>query len=402
MENDSAFWNWVHQHEKDAPARLILDASGKETGVDVRSAVVQIQARQKFAKKLKLTLERFPDFYFPTLLNGEQSTSDLLAAYHATLIKEDSTVVDLTAGLGIDAMHMAARAQSVVAVDRNVDLTEALRYNAAGLGVCNLTAVNSTCESFLARCVEEGKHFDVAFIDPARRGEEGQRLYALQDCSPDVVSLSPLIAQVAETLIIKASPMLDITSVINSLVPRPKRVIACGTTTECKELVAIVCFSGESQTTTIEGVTLPADVEFSFTAEQERECSLPEIIRQPKEGAYIYEPYPSIMKTGAFRLLAHRFGLRMFHANTRVLYSEDCLPGFPGNSYRILKILPYASRVIKRFSKEYPQINVATRNFGMSADALRAKLNVRDGGTLRLYALGDYRGERILVVTAPV
>ena len=402
MTFESDFWNWVHLHEKDAPSKLMLDSTGKAIGVDVRRAVVQIQARQKFGKKLGETFRRFPDFYVPTLLNGEQSTSDLLADYHATLIDQGATVVDLTAGLGIDAMHLAVRALNVVAVDQNEELTEALTYNAAGLGVDNLKAVNSSCEDFLNECVAEGRHFDVAFIDPARRGDEGRRLFALEDCSPDVVSLLPVIAKVADKLIIKASPMLDITSIINSLTPPPTRVIACGTATECKELIAVVDFKLLNQTPKIEGVTLPLDAEFSFTQEQERLCGLPEMIRLPKEGAYVCEAYPTVMKTGAFRLLAERFDLKMFHANTRVFYSDELKAEFPGNTYIILKVLPYASRVIKRFAKEYPQINIAARNFGMSADALRAKLGVRDGGDLRLYAVSDYRGERLLLVTKAV
>ena len=63
--------------------------------------------------------------------------------------------------------------------------------------------------------------------------------------------------------------------------------------------------------------------------------------------------------------------------------------------------MPYASRIIKRFAARYPRINVATRNFGIGADALRAKLRVRDGGDLRLYGLTDANGEQILVVTEP-
>ena len=63
-----------------------------------------------------------------------------------------------------------------------------------------------------------------------------------------------------------------------------------------------------------------------------------------------------------------------------------------------MEVLPYASRVLKRFAKQYPAINVATRNFGMSADALRNKLGVRDGGPLRLYGITNSKGEKMLVV----
>ena len=109
-----------------------------------------------------------------------------------------------------------------------------------------------------------------------------------------------------------------------------------------------------------------------------------------------------LMKTGAFRLVAARFGLSVFQPNTRIFVSDSIPKDFPGSVWRVVKALPYASRVIKRFAAEYPVINVAVRNFGLSADALRAKLRVRDGGNLRLYGFTDAKNSRILAVSEPV
>ncbi len=399
---DKDFWAYVHAHEADDPAKLALGAPALKVNFDVRQAIVQIQARRKFGKKLSQTLADFPDFYFPSLLNGEQCTSDRLADFHTTLIPEGATVVDLTAGLGIDAMHFARRASAVTAVEQSAGLVEALRYNSAGLGVANITAVNDTCEHFLSEAVEQGRAFDVAFIDPARRGDAGQRLFALEDCSPDVVALLPTIEQAAKRLIIKASPMLDISAIISSLSVCPTRVIATGTPTECKELMVIVDFEAEPEATLINAVTIPGPATEPFTQEQERGCGLPPVCSIPKEGGYVFEPFPAVMKTGEFRLLCRQYDLKMFQANTKVYYADEPRADFPGHIYYIEKVLPYASRVIKRFAGQYPRINVAARNFGISADALRAKLGVRDGGDLRLYAITDARNERILLVTRPI
>ena len=391
------FISWVRLHKGEDPAKLALAA--READFDIRQAIVQVQAHRKFAKKLPDTLAKFPDFYFPSLINGEQSTSDLLADFHASLVPPGSTVVDLTAGLGIDATHFALRAKEVTAVEQSAPVAEALGYNARGLGVDNLRVVNTPCEDFIEACIADGTRFDVAFIDPARRADDGSRLFALQDCSPDVVALLPRISRIASTLIIKASPMLDITGIVTALPVQPAQVIALGTPTECKELIAVVHFGATPGTVTIKGITLPSGPDFQFQPESERQAPQPPVCTAPREGAYICEPFPAVMKTGAFRLLSQAFCLKMFQPNTRVLYADTQPEAFPGSAYRIVKVLPYASRIIKRFAREYPRIDVAARNFGMSADALRAKLAVRDGGDLRLYAITDHRNERILIIT---
>ena len=51
---------------------------------------------------------------------------------------------------------------------------------------------------------------------------------------------------------------------------------------------------------------------------------------------------------------------------------------------------------------QYPQINVATRNFMMSADDLRLKLKVKDGGDKRVFGCTILEGSRHLIVTSKV
>lgn len=120
---------------------------------------------------------------------------------------------------------------------------------------------------------------------------------------------------------------------------------------------------------------------------------------QPSPGEYIYEPYPALMKSGAFKTIAAAYGVGIFHANTRLFHSAKIIENFPGNRYEIIEVMPYSSGVIKRFKKRYPAAGVAVRNFGMSAEALRAKLGIADGGSLRLYGITDSAGERLLILT---
>ena len=405
MDISQTLFEWVRANANADPAALRLKYAGKQGNLDFNEAIIQIECRRKFGRKLGDTLSSFADFYFPSVLAGEQSSSDILADYHASLVPEGMTVVDLTSGLGIDVLHMARRASSVVAVERNPALVEALRYNSRGLALGDVvTPVCADCIDYIDRCVAEGKRFDMAFIDPARRAADGGRLYALADCSPDVVALLPKISQICNMLVVKASPMLDIAHTAASLQRTPVSIAAAGTAAECKELVITVLFEGDApQNTMIEAVTLGAGESsvFSFTGMQENEAARVETAPAIKPGDFICEPFPAVMKTGAFRVLAATFGLRGFQDNTRVLFSSERIAGFPGMFWKVEEVLPFASSVIKRFKSKYPAISIVTRNFGMGADALRSRLGVKEApGDLRLFALTDASSKRIMIVTS--
>lgn len=404
MDYSQTLFEWVKANANADPAALRLKYAGKQGELDYGEAIVQIECRRKFGRKLADTLAAFPDFYFPSLLAGEQSSSDILAEYHASLVPEGMTVVDLTSGLGIDVLHMARRASSVVAVERNPALVEALRYNAGGLALGDVVnPVCADCIDYIDRCIADGHRFDMAFIDPARRAADGGRLYALADCSPDVVALLPKISQICDMLVIKASPMLDIAHTAAALQRMPVSIAAAGTTSECKELVVTVVFEGEApRHTVIEAVTLGCEATtFSFTAMQENSAARVETVPPVKPGDFICEPFPSVMKTGAFRVLAAAFGLRGFHDNTRLLFASEKVDGFPGTFWKVEEVLPFASSVIKRFKSKYPAISIVTRNFGMGADALRGRLGVKEApGDLRLFAVTDASEKRMMIVTS--
>lgn len=396
------FFEWVRAHADDDPSALRLKYHDRRTdGIDYAAAIVQIECRRKFAAKLAATLAAFPDFYFPSVLAGEQASSDLLAAYHADLVEEGEDVADLTAGLGIDAFHLGRRAASVAAVELDRVRAGALRFNARGLGLENVEIVEGDCVDFIARVKTEGRRFETVFIDPARRSATGDRVYALADCSPDVTAMMPDIACIAKQLIIKASPMLDVAHTIEHLNPRPCRITALGTPAECKELVVTVTLGTDSgDPTLIEAVTLHPDGTrntFAFTREEEAAAPLPSVDTVVRPGDYVYEPSPALMKTGAFRLLAARYGLSIFHPNTRLFHSTEAVDGFPGRRYKVLDALLFASKIIKRLKNRWPSAEVAVRNFGMSAEALRARLGVKEGSAVRIYGI-TAGNERLLVV----
>lgn len=391
------FWVFVDTHINDDVATLRLRYHGDDV---IACAITQIECRQRFGKKLSQTLRNYPHLVFGNTLSGEQSTSDALAQVHVSLLPRDCTVTDLTAGLGIDAMHIAVTGHNVTACECDGSLADALYHNAAGRTLKGLRVLHGDSVQMLHNGMLHG---DVAFIDPARRGEGGRRLFGLADCAPDVISMLEDFRRHFKELIIKASPMIDIRGGMVEPLGCVTDVYAIGTTTQCKELVAVCDLTRPkiaTGTQRIHALTLLADVkssDFSFVLSEE---SGPQpTFRAPEVGEIVYEPYPSVMKSGGYRTLAHRYGTAKIASDTHLYVHDDIIPDFPGQAWKVLEVLPWQSRVLKRFKNRYPKISVAVRNFDMTAAALQSRLCVKEGdGHLKLIAVTLADGAKALLI----
>lgn len=387
---NSDFYDWIEAHKAENPSKLRLKY-GKERA----SEILQIEMRQKHSSKFAETFLRNPHFIFPNSLAAEQSTSDLLALFHSSLVQPDYKVADLTAGLGIDAMAFARRAKSVVAIERNEEVADSLRRNSESLG--NIKVINGDCRDIVDDWAKSGESFDVVFVDPARRDAAGGRVFALKACEPNILDMLPILAKITPKLIAKVSPMLDITQTIRELEPYTEQVIALGTSTECKELVAICDLRKTvGSEPLIRAVTVGVDFISEFCFTRSEEASATTLFGVPMAGDYIYDPYPAVMKTAPHKLLGYRFNVVKIGSNTHLWFSKELADDFPGNTFRILEVLPYMSKHIKRYSSRFPKVSVTARNFDISSDALRAKLGVSDG-PLRLFAVNAFDGRKLLI-----
>ena len=387
---------WIEEHRNDDTTKLRLSCRKKDDASVYEFAIMQIECRKKTAKKLHSTLQS-SHFVFPTTLSAEQCTSDNLAEFHATLTNEGETILDMTAGLGIDAFHLAQKAKRITAIDLNEDVAQALSTNANALGITNFTGINADSIEYLKNSTE---HFDTIFIDPARRGDGGKRLFALSDCQPNVVESLDLIKQHCNKLIVKASPMLDATQVLREL-PETTNLYAIGTRQECKETVAVVDFKNPQDSPTLHCITID-DETFDFSFTLDNEISSTNNFGEFKEGMYLYEPYPAIMKLQPFKLISQQFNAIKLHQHTHLYASTEVIADFPGDCHKIERIYPFSSRTIKEVVKDYPRTNVAVRNFILSADELRKRLKIKDDNKYRLYGVSVANGDRLLIVTTRI
>ncbi|MBO5052777.1 MAG: hypothetical protein J6C44_00880 [Muribaculaceae bacterium] len=410
LANDKGFWTFVTDHIADNISKLRLKYQRLEDDIDYPMALTQIECRQRFGAKFAETLSRVPYLLFPDELVGEQATSDRLARYHASLVEPGSRVVDLTAGLGIDLMHIAERGCNVAAVELDPRRAAALAVNLELLGVKPTAIVCGDCRDVLGQL-----DADVVFIDPARRAMDGSRVFSLHDCAPDVTEIYDELRHRFKRLFVKISPMLDISAVASEL-PGLKTMSAVGTPTECRELLSDCNLRDENigDTYHIYSVTLTDNGEMIFTYSPEQESEAEITYGSPKIGDDVYIPFPVMMKSGAVKLIAARYGLTKIAPNTHIYFRQASTNVNGMNTeaqdqsleyddiqavkLKVIDIIPWQSKQLKRFSSRYPRGWVATRNMGVTAQELAKKLSVKPGGDLRILGLTDNSGSRLVLV----
>ncbi|MCM1110695.1 MAG: class I SAM-dependent methyltransferase [Clostridium sp.] len=386
-ELDQSFFDRVASLANSDLNRELLRAGTDPVG---RFAVLQAECRRKCRTKIPSLLDD-RRFLFPNSLASEQATGERIARWHAT-IAGGGRVFDATSGLGVDSMALARVSESVVAFDLQEDVARVLDYNACSAGIRNLDARCGDSIGWLKEHPDE--RFDTIFVDPARRGDGGGRLFALSDCRPDVVAELPLLLDRARRVCIKASPMLDITSTLREL-RQVTAIYSVGTETECKELFVVVdrdC--PESTVPKVAAVTFRNDGTESvvgLASCEQQDDSAPE----PAVGGYIVEPYPSVMKLGG---AVDCRGARRIARNTHLYLTDNTVSDF-GRIYRVVDLSGFGKRDVKSLlSRRGNRFNVSCRNFPMTAPQLVSRLKIREGGDKRLFALTDGRGERLLVV----
>ena len=355
-------------------------------GTDFSLALRQIEARQLLRKKVPSWSEN-EDLLFPPHLSIEQCSSEASAKYKASLLQGQS-FVDLTGGLGIDTYFISRQFQQADYVEQQTELCELARHNFDVLNA-DIKVWNETAEDYLKHCEPK----DCIFLDPARRDAYGRKTVSISDCTPDVIDLQEKLLQKAEKVMIKLSPMLDISQALGEL-HHVKEVHVVAVFNECKELDFIMerGYQGEPQFVCVNLLTSQAKL--CFTREEERSC--PSRIADTVLN-YLYEPNPAVMKAGCYKLLAERFDVLKLHKNSNLYTSEQFNPNFPGRIFKVEDWTPYSKKIKQTLLSDVAQASIAVRNFPLSVAELRKILRIGDGDAIYLFAT-TLKGEKKIII----
>ena len=382
---------FINEHQSDDVRNLALQAR-KYPDVDIPAAITQIAGRQIAAEKIPACKE-IDDIWYPKHRSREQGSSEITARYKASLLQGES-LADLTGGFGIDCSFLATGFRSATYVERQTELCAIAAHNFPALDLNHISVRNDDGVAYL----EAMSPVDCIFLDPARRNEHGGKTVAISDCEPNVAELEELLLQKANRVMIKLSPMLDLTLALNDLKHvREAHIVSVGN--ECKELLLLL---GQGEGVPADDIPIhcvnftgvPAPQALVFTRRQEKERACP---YTPQLKSYLYEPNASVLKAGAFRSLSSLYKVEKLHPNSHLYTSDHFLPDFPGRKFRITSSCGFGKKEVKEMLAAEKKANLTVRNFPATVAELRKRLKLAEGGGTYLFATTLADEKKVLI-----
>ncbi len=375
---------FINQNLRSDLSKLLFKGSPFQ-GITIQELAGQIESKRKSKNKLP-TWYASKQIYYPHKLNIEQTSSEVTARYKAGLIS-GKTLIDLTGGFGVDSYAFAKQFQKVIHCELNTELSTIVQHN---FKVLKATTIKCIAQDGIAYLQQTEQRYDWVYIDPSRRSSSKQRVFLLKDCLPDIPQNLDILFRFSNQIMVKASPLLDISRAIDELTS-VKEVHVVAVQNEVKELLFILKkqYLGNI---TIKTVNILKDTkqrfEATFKHESKARFSLPK--------TYLYEPNAAILKAGLFNEVSHQLNIYKLHLNSHLYTLDNCID-FPGRRFNILQVLPYKFKQFKKIFRN-PKANITVRNFPETVAQIRKKTNLKEGGDTYLFFTTDMNGERIILI----
>ncbi len=407
----------------------------------------QFVARQKAKYKLP-TWYANENTLVPPPLSVEQASSEITANYKAQVFGDflekrfPRKCIDLTGGMGLDTFALAKVFDEVVYVEQNSLLAQIAKYNFEVLGQKNIEVLSQDAVIFIHSLNHPFSHsLTHYYLDPHRRDAAKNKVFKIEDCEPNLLSIKHLL----RNYMVKFSPMLDIKLALEQL-ENIAEVHVIAVENEVKELLFLSektaektrvrnfvefnltpnplskkegAFSAlKSPLSSGEGVGVsPAKFRthnktkivcvnflsneqkqvFTFDFESEEKAK----IEYAKPSNFIYEPNAAIMKAGAFRSVAERFGISKVAPNSHLYTSENLVENFAGRSFSCVAVCRLDKKEILSYLPN-KKANISTRNFPMKPEEIKKKLGLQDGGEYYLFATENHEKQKIVLICKKV
>jgi hypothetical protein len=368
--------------------KLILKGSPFDS-VTIQELANQIVAKQKSEQKLQ-TWFSTKNIYYPPKISIEQTSSEITANYKSKLISGNS-IIDITGGFGVDCLYFSKQSKNVIHCEINEDLSTIVEHNYQQLNVKNIVIISGDGVAFLKNT---DTYFDCIYIDPSRRNETKGKVFLLKDCLPNVPENIDFLFTKTNHILLKNSPILDISSAILEL-KFVKEIHVVAIKNEVKEVLFLLekNYEKEIQIKTV-NIHKEDTQRFDFELKEEATSNYSEPL------SYLYEPNAAILKSGGFHQISKQLGVFKLHQHSH-LYTSAKLIDFPGRSFKIINVLNYEKKKLKKILTEQ-KANITTRNFPRTVAQIRKETNLKDGGTSYIFFTTDSQNNlKSIICTKP-
>lgn len=354
--------------------------------VPTQALLEQISSRKQIKDKLPKWYGT-KNIYYPPKLNLEQTSSEITAQHKAEYVKGNK-LADLTGGFGIDCYYFSLKMDSVSHFEQNELLSEIATHNFKQLGVTNVDSKTGDSLELLKG------NFDTIYVDPGRRTEDKNKVFLLEDCLPNIPANLERILKHTELLILKTSPMLDISQGLSEL-KNVSSIHIVAINNEVKELLWFIQATPSFEELKIQTFNYSKDKVQTFETSLRHDV----LSEYNAPATFLYEPNAAILKSGAFHDIALQYNLKKLAKNSH-LYTGEELIDFPGRRFEIVQVLPYHKKEMAVFKKT--KANVSIRNFSESVAEIRKKWKIKDGGKDYLFFTSLENKERVVIHGKPI
>ena len=387
----------IKKHRTDDVHQLSLQWHGMPQATWM---IEQVEGWQRLKKKVP-SWAAIDSLHFPKRLSVEQCSSEQTAKYKVEVVRSrlekmprPTVMADITGGFGVDCSFLSRLASQAFYVERDTALCETMKHNAPLLQLSNLSVINEDGTEWL----KHQKHLDLIYIDPARRSDHGKKLISMTDCEPNVVNLLPLLREKARCVLLKLSPMLDISLALKQLENHVEEVHIVASDGECKELLMLLDMQKSTETPII--ICTDGKELLRFTISEEAALSANALTEESyyasELGQFLFEPNATILKAGAFHTVAHRFGVQKLHPNTHLYTANAQKNDFPGRKFKIKQAVDFSKKELKSLMGR--QVNLSVRNLHGTTDILRKKLKLHDGGAEYWFATTYFPSKKGIII----
>lgn len=359
----------------------------------LRQVVIHSHFRAKINKKVH-DWANVKTLIAPPKLSVEQCSSSFSANYKKSLMK-GSSALDLTGGLGVDSYFLSQNFKDFTFNELNPTLFEIAKFNFKQLNVNNVSFSNLDAETFLKTT---NKRFDLVYLDPARRDSENKKLFKIEDCQPNLLELKDRLFGITSTILVKFSPILDLKLAIKK-VKNIHTIIILSEKNEIKEILLLLkpIENFDPIIKCINETTQGQKQNFDFRFSEEENCQINYSLPQQ----YLYEANASLIKAGAFKLLAEKFELQKIAPNSHLYTSDKINYHFPGRIFKIINQVNYDK---KKIQTAIPSLkaNISCRNFPYNPGEIKKNMGLKEGGENYLFFSENHLNQKIVLICTKI
>ncbi len=373
MMPDTSPHNALARLAEHARSSLPMDAARIAAGLAWTQASLRKRAVEKLGDEIGQAILFDND--------GLQMSSGIITArYHAGIALRSGarTVVDMTAGVGVDALVFAQAGLDVIAFEMDAARAALLAANVERLGLHGKIEVrqgDSLADGMLSGFDSQSACF---YLDPPRRDDSSR--WGRGDLAESM--LNNAVQSAPSSVLMKLSPAVDL-ELGKKLGAEMELISVEG---ECRE--ALLRWGGArlsdlAMSPSPSAVILPVEARMSAGAVfPERGLSVPTRL---DEARYLYEPDAAVIRAGLVGRLAAEQGWTQFDTEVAYLVSNSRGETPFARGYRILAAAPYHKRTVQAWLDEHnaTQLIVKKRGVPDEPEAVRRLFKLHAGGNPR-------------------